>query len=352
MLALPLLLLVLAVRAPVRPDARGPGLATARADRRGALSRVPRRGGGAHQRLGHSTAGGSAAPHVPRDGVRRRPRPPFLARSARGPAVAVAAGAAALFVLPALGPGRRSSGLRPQRGGGARGVDILTVLRVLPLSRARLVDGRRLPPARGAEWPRPIAAGLLLFIVAVLAAAGFFFPQRLLHRRYPALPVRGVRMAEVPEDRLACGLVATGFFLILFTAAVLHLRPDEHVLQALLRGLAPPRGRDGGPRVPPGVSAGDLRAMGRPLARRLLGSAGGRALHERHGRARGARRRPPPLRTGRPRAPRSTASPTGERAAPRRVPRRPWLRRNIRGHAGRPRGAGRLLPGVLAGSRC
>ena len=73
-------------------------------------------------------------------------------------------------------------------------------------------------------------AGILLFAVAFFA------------------------LAEKPEDRLAFGLVGTAFFLILFTQRLFIYDRMNTFFKLYLECWLLLRGRDGGPRLPPGAS--------------------------------------------------------------------------------------------------
>ena len=161
-----------------------------------------------------------------------------------------------------------------------------------------------------------LAAGAALFLAA-------FFARPELPRRPPR--VRPDRVGVLPRA---------------LRPALLHLRPDEHVLQALPRGLAPLRRRDGRARLRRRAPRSD-RPLGLPGTRGRGDPRGRRPLHQRDRRA---RRGQPPLRSlSRPVA-RRPALP-GEAAA-RRVPGGAVAAPERARHPHRPRGAGPLVPGL------
>ncbi len=129
----------------------------------------------------------------------------------------VAALSALLFVLPLWSRGGGPPAFGRNSEAGARGVDILTVFGFflfLALAWWLVAAYRRLTET---GWPRPFAAGLLGLLAAGLAASGIFAPNVFCVVGILLFLFAAVRMARGPEDRLAFALVATGFFLILFT---------------------------------------------------------------------------------------------------------------------------------------
>ena len=150
-------------------------------------------------------------------------------------------------------------------------------------------------------------------------------------------------LAETREDRLAIGFVATRVLPRALLPALLHLRPDEHVLQALPRGLAALRDRDRRARLPRArAPRGDRRAGSCPPARASVAPGVAALFTTATAGARGASaatsRRTP--------ARRSTACATSRQLAPGRVPRRRLAAAHGRGHARRARGAGPVVPGL------
>ncbi len=184
------------------------------------------------------------------------------------------------------------------------------------------------------------AGGTVLLLLAAVRSADLFAAAGLL-----LFAVAFLALAEDGADRLAVGARGHRVLPRALHAAALHLRPDEHLLQAVPRGLAALRGGGGRPRLPRPRAPRRLRAMARRAEGPLRRGRAPLALHDGDGGARGAHRHPPDEagRSGGPDARRPAVS-RPERA--RRVPRGHVAAPLDRGHAGRARGAGPLLPGL------
>ncbi len=135
-------------------------------------------------------------------------------------ALVVAAATGVLLVLPLWIRGGGAPGHGRNTEPGALGVDILTHFGLfLFLAMAWwLVTATRQLGARTARPRLALVIGLLA--AAGLAVLGFRAPDVLCVAAIAMFLFAIVAFENAPEDRLACGLVATAFFLIVFTQRI------------------------------------------------------------------------------------------------------------------------------------
>ena len=241
--------------------------------------------------------------------------PPRFSLAGAGRAVvafSAAAGSAWLLALPLWFRAGGRPGVGKNLEPSSAGLDQLTVFGLFLFiaiawwmaSASQRLAGRGIGVA-----PRWIAGLLLAGRARVSRGA---LPRRLLPRR--GAPVRGglLRPGRRARGPARHRVPRNGVLPRALHAALLHRRPDEHLLQAVPGGLAPLCARDGGPRLPPADPSRHDRPLAPPRAGRGGAPRRGRLVHERHRRARG---RQPSLRRA-TRAPRSTACATSRRSGP------------------------------------
>ncbi|MEO8189168.1 MAG: DUF2298 domain-containing protein [Acidobacteriota bacterium] len=132
-------------------------------------------------------------------------------------AFAVSAATALALVLPLWVRGGGAPGHGRNDGPGAKGIDILTVFGVfvfLAVAWWLVTAVRRGAPGRRERIFRGIVA-LLAF--SLLTALALRLPDAFCVTGILLFLLAAIFFVRAPEDRLACGFLATAFFLILFT---------------------------------------------------------------------------------------------------------------------------------------